>query len=103
MRQSNTDSLTNCLASNPLAAPTTLRIPTSLARSAERAVVRFTKLMQAISRMKMATTENTYTLLMLPFSATSRSERKCTSSSGSRKSLYDIFDSCMSLPARRSR
>src|SRR5450755_25942 len=38
--------------------PRTLRMPTSRARFAERAVVRFIKLIQAISRMKMATAEN---------------------------------------------
>ena len=38
-------------------APSTLRMPTSCARPAERAVARFMKLMQAINRRKNATAE----------------------------------------------
>jgi hypothetical protein len=51
------DSPTNCCASCVFAAPTTFRIPTSFARSDERAVVRLTKLMQAISKINMAMIE----------------------------------------------
>jgi hypothetical protein len=41
--------------------PATLRMPTSLARLAERAVLRFMKLTQAIRRMSTAMTEKMYT------------------------------------------
>ena len=53
-----TDSPINWVMSCPLFAPTTLRTPTSFARCVERAVVRFMKLMQAISRTTSATAEN---------------------------------------------
>ncbi|MNL61100.1 hypothetical protein D3C87_1849780 [compost metagenome] len=50
----NSDSAINWLVNAPLAAPIAFRTPTSRARSSERAVVRFTKLIQAMSRMKAA-------------------------------------------------
>ena len=56
-RQSTIDSLINCLVSCDFIAPATFRIPTSRARSADLAVVRFTKFMQAINNIKMAITE----------------------------------------------
>ena len=45
----------NCPINADRMAPTTFRIPTSFARFAERAVARFIKLIQAISKIKMAT------------------------------------------------
>ncbi len=61
-----TDSPINWEARWDFCAPTTLRIPTSLALSTERAVVRLTKLMHAIPKIKIATIPKMYTLLMLP-------------------------------------
>ena len=48
------DSLKNCRINCGRPAPSTLRIPTSRARLVARAVARFIKLIQAISRMKNA-------------------------------------------------
>ena len=52
-----TDSVKNCRIKLLLRAPTTLRMPTSRARLAERAVARFIKLMQAITKTKIAIIE----------------------------------------------
>ena len=52
-----TDSPINCFESCVFSAPTTFLIPTSFARSAERAVVRLIKLIQAISKIKTAMIE----------------------------------------------
>src|SRR5690606_14950980 len=49
---SKTDSLRNWKTSCERSEPITLRTPTSLARSTDRAVAKFTKLMAAMSRMK---------------------------------------------------
>ena len=51
------DSVKNCLTSLALFEPNTLRIPTSFERVEERAVVRFIKLIQAISKMNPAIME----------------------------------------------
>ena len=48
------DSARNCLTSEYLPAPITLRTPTSLARLDARAVDRFMKLMQAITWIRIA-------------------------------------------------
>ena len=53
----NNDSPINCRANCDLNAPDTLRMPTSLALSEDLAVVRFTKLMQAITIIKTAMME----------------------------------------------
>src|SRR5450631_2460349 len=55
------DSDRNCKIRSLRRVPKTLRIPTSRARLADRAVVRFIKLIQAMSRMKIATAEKIYT------------------------------------------
>ena len=47
----------NCLVICGRTAPMTLRIPTSLARLSDRAVVKFIKLMQAMINMKTAIRE----------------------------------------------
>ena len=52
-----TDSVRNWLIRNRLDAPATFLTPTSLARLAERAVIRFMKLIQAINRMIIPTKE----------------------------------------------
>src|SRR4030095_16253954 len=72
------DSVRNWNMRNFLSVPSTLRIPTSLARLAERAVVRFMKLMQAINRINKATAEKIYTYWILPLGLSSkeRSEYK---------------------------
>ncbi len=51
------DSPKNCLIRSDFRAPTTFRIPTSLARVECRAVDRFMKLTQARSRMQKAVKE----------------------------------------------
>ena len=57
MTVNRVDSPINCRMSWNRYAPITLRMPTSRARRAERAVIRFTKLMQAISKMNSAMAE----------------------------------------------
>ncbi len=57
----NVDSVRNCIISSLRSVPNTFLIPTSFARLAERAVVRFIKLIQAISKINNATAENMYT------------------------------------------
>src|SRR5688572_30375575 len=57
---------TNCFFS----APKTLRMPTSAARLAERAVARFIKLIQAISKIKIATEARMYKYDKLPVGIT---------------------------------
>ena len=66
MKAVKVDSLRNCVIKFLRSVPNTLRTPTSLALFAERAVVRFMKLMQAISKIKMATAEKIYTYCILP-------------------------------------
>src|SRR5450755_3991615 len=56
-----TDSVKNCVIKCDRSEPATFLIPTSFARLAERAVERFIKLTQAISKIKMAITEKIYT------------------------------------------
>src|SRR5687768_8309467 len=103
----NTLSPTNCRASCVLTAPATLRMPTSLALSEERAVVRLTKLMQAIIKMNKATTEKIYTFLLLPVCkpevTAPRVEYRYTSFNGSRKRVGYIWLCFISLPAHFSR
>src|SRR5688572_6925124 len=60
------DSVRNCMTSFFRSVPNTLRMPTSRALPAERAVVRFMKLMQAISNINKATAEKMATYCMLP-------------------------------------
>src|SRR5688572_11163575 len=55
------DSVRNCFTRLAFNEPNTLRTPTSLARLADRAVDRFIKFTQAISKMKNAMAENIYT------------------------------------------
>ena len=50
----NNDSPRNCFTSDFFSAPNTFRIPTSAERFEERAVDRFMKLMQAISKVNKA-------------------------------------------------
>jgi hypothetical protein len=50
-----TDSRRNCRTSSGRSEPETFRSPTSRLRRAERAVLRFMKLMEAINKMKKAT------------------------------------------------
>jgi len=57
----STDSSRNCRIRCPLVLPATLRIPTSLARFALRAVLRFIKLTQAMSRISIAIKEKMVT------------------------------------------
>jgi hypothetical protein len=57
-KETNNDSPMNCPINCLLPAPTTLRTPISLALRKERAVARFMKLMQAMTRMIMPTMEN---------------------------------------------
>ena len=66
IRDWKTDSPKNCRTSWPLKAPTTLRNPTSLERCKERAVDRFMKLMQAISKTKRAAAKNMTIYLVFP-------------------------------------
>ena len=65
------DSPKNCPIISILEAPTTFRIPTSLALFMERAVERFMKLIHAIKRMITAIIENRYTYIIgsVPFKA----------------------------------
>jgi hypothetical protein len=56
----------NCPISCDRSAPRALRIPTSVARSAARAVARFMKLMHPSSRMKSPIAENVYTVVIEP-------------------------------------
>src|ERR1700733_152707 len=56
----SSDSVKNCLIKLLRYEPTTLRKPTSLARFADLAVARFTKLMQAMMRMNAATPPNNH-------------------------------------------
>ena len=56
MKAVKVDSLRNCVIKFLRSVPNTLRTPTSLALFAERAVVRFMKLMQASKRIKKAIT-----------------------------------------------
>ena len=51
----------NCETRLRFSVPSTFLIPTSFARFAECAVVRFMKLMQAIININKATAENIYT------------------------------------------
>src|SRR5450432_370037 len=60
------DSERNCSTRFLRVVPKTFRIPTSRARLADRAVVRFIKLIQAIRRIKAATAENIYTYWIFP-------------------------------------
>src|SRR5689334_8891514 len=66
MKETNNDSPMNCPINCLLPAPTTLRTPISLALRKERAVARFMKLMQAITRIMIATMENIFTYSMRP-------------------------------------
>src|SRR5258708_8939184 len=68
IRQRNTDSPRNCAINCFLEDPITFLMPTSLALSMERAVVRLMKLMPAIIRMNAAMTEKIATLFILPLS-----------------------------------
>ena len=56
-----TDAVINWAISCDLRLPTTLRNPTSLALTVERAVARFIKLIPAMTRISMAATRKTYT------------------------------------------
>ncbi len=58
IKVSKTASPINCCIKTPRTAPTTLRTPISLARFTDRAVVKFIKLIQAMSRIKTATMLN---------------------------------------------
>ncbi len=55
------DSLMNCIASCFLNAPSDLRTPISLARSADFAVVRLMKLTQAMINVRIAAVARMYT------------------------------------------
>ena len=65
----------NCMISSPRLDPTLLRIPTSRALRSERAVARFIKLIQAISKIKPAIAENIFTYSILPPTSTPFSYR----------------------------
>src|SRR4051812_20473889 len=56
-----TDSVKNCIMRCERNEPATFLMPTSFARLAERAVERFIKFTQAISKIKIAITEKIYT------------------------------------------
>ncbi len=56
----------NCLINTPRTAPTTFLTPISFARFTDRAVVRFMKLMQAISKINTAIMLNKCTYSMRP-------------------------------------
>src|ERR1700754_1959704 len=73
----NIDSVKNCLTKPPRCEPTTLRNPTSLALLADFAVVRFTKLIQAIRRINAATPPNSHTKRMSPWERLSRISYEC--------------------------
>ena len=60
------DSLKNCPMSCFRLEPMALRTPTSLARFSERAVLKFIKLMQAITKMNRPKMPNSRTYLMNP-------------------------------------
>ena len=62
----NNDSLKNCLISCFLSEPTALRTPTSFALFSERAVLRFMKLMQAISNTTSPRMPNIRTYFIKP-------------------------------------
>ncbi len=66
----STDSPRNWVISPPLLAPTTFRMPTSFALFSLRAVLRFIKLIQAISRIKAAMMAESFTNSILPPSST---------------------------------
>ena len=56
-----TDSVKNCIIRCDRNEPATFLMPTSFARLAERAVERFIKFTQAMSKIKTAITEKIYT------------------------------------------
>ncbi len=60
------DSSRNCIISPLRSVPSTFLMPTSFARFAERAVVRFIKFIHAITSINNATAENIYTYCILP-------------------------------------
>src|SRR6478735_12759422 len=66
-----TDSVRNCVMRSTRDEPATFLIPTSFARLAERAVDRFMKFTQAISKMKIAMIEKIYTYVIFPFTSNS--------------------------------
>src|SRR5665213_1281839 len=68
----SSDSVKNCLIKPLRWEPTTLRKPTSLALLADFAVARFTKLIQAIMRIKAATPPNNQIKRMSPCERPSR-------------------------------
>src|SRR6478735_9461708 len=75
------DSLKNCCINWLFKEPTDFRMPTSLARFSERAVLKFIKLMQANSSTKIPTIPKSHTNVMRPPSGRPflNSEYKCQS------------------------
>ena len=73
------DSLKNCCTNCPFIEPKDLRMPTSLARFSERAVLKFIKLIHASSNTKIPTIPKSQTNVMRPpcGSPFLKSEYKC--------------------------
>src|SRR5215831_5540323 len=71
------DSVRNCLTRLLRSEPRTFRTPTSFARLEERAVERFIKLTQAMSKMKIAMAEKMYTYWILLFAPNSATLSEC--------------------------
>ncbi len=86
MIEIKTDSLKNCLASDCLAAPITLRTPISLDRLMERAVARFIKFTHAISKTNNAIRLNAFMWLIFPPEGLplSKLARRCQSVNGNK-------------------
>src|SRR6185437_11424276 len=83
--------------SEPLSAPTTLRMPTSRARFSLRAVLRFIKLIQAMSRINAAISENILMVTIRPhdtFPFWSNSEYKRHFADGCRKTSISFMLEC---------
>ena len=64
--ESKVDSPMNCLIKSHFTAPVTFLTPISLIRVEDLAVVKFIKLMQAMSRINTAIAEKIYTYSMMP-------------------------------------
>ncbi len=77
MAASSTDSSKNWPMSCSRREPSTLRMPTSLARDAARAVARLVKLMPAIISTNSATAENRYTYRTSPLGSSSSWRFEC--------------------------
>src|SRR6185312_12684702 len=89
IKVTKTDSARNWMIRYLRGEPSTLRTPTSRARLADRAVERFMKLTQAISKINAAIADKMYTYCMLPLASSSDStlDLRCISFSGTRFSL----------------